>query len=132
MKYGLVSNKVKSCLFTLIILTLGACKGYDEVNFQTDKCKQPPSATILAKQIPNTLRFEFSLENVVNTPEQAPIYVIWQIDYPPISGDVREKSFNAARLSYQFDKPVDQVKIKATMYNRCLMEKSIDVTINVK
>jgi hypothetical protein len=132
MPYGLVLNKVSKYLFVLFILTLGACKGYDEVNFQTDKCKQPPSATILARQIPNTLRFEFSLDNVVNTLEQAPIYVTWQIDYPAITGDIRDKSFNAARLSYQFDRPVDQVKIKATLYNRCLMEKSIETTINVK
>lgn len=132
MKYGLVSNKVNWFLFVLIVVSLCACKSYDEVNFQTDKCKQAPSANILAKQIPNTLRFEFSLQNVVNTPEQTPIQVIWQIDYPAITGDVREKNFTAARISYQFDKPVDQVKVKATLYNRCLMEKIIETTVNVK
>lgn len=132
MQYGLVSNKVNRCLLVLVIATLNACKSYDEINFQTDKCKQAPSANILAKQIPNTLRFEFSLENVINTPEQAPIQVIWQIDYPAITGDVREKNFTAARISYQFDKPVDQVKVKATLYNRCLMEKIIETTVNVK
>ena len=118
MKYGLVSNKVNWCLFIFLVIILCACKGYDELDFQTDKCKQAPSANILAKQIPNTLRFEFSLENVVNTPEQAPIQVIWQIDYPAITGDVREKNFTTARISYQFDKPVEQVKVKATLYNR--------------
>ena len=132
MLYGLVSSKVNGYLLALVIVAFSACKSYDEINFQTDKCKQAPFANILAKQIPNTLRVEFSLENVVNTPEQAPIQVIWQIEYPPITGDVREKIFTAARISYQFDKPVEQVKIKATLYNRCLMEKNIETTINVK
>ena len=99
---------------------LFSCESYPVVDFQAERCKQPPMGSIKATDQGNK-RWELSLEGVSSTIETEPFRILWTIE---------GQSFAAQRVSYQFEKRGEQ-KITLVMTNRCFMQTTKEVMVNV-
>lgn len=113
--------KVKSLIIILLsILLILGCTKYEKIDFQVERCKQPPTNQVIATKGAN-LRWEFSLSNSSNDINTEPVSVAWVID---------ERTFVAQQVSYQFDKR-GSFKIRAVLTNRCFMQTERETSIIV-
>ena len=99
---------------------MDGCKSYDEVDFQVEKCKEPPSGNVKVTNMKN-LRWVFTLEGLNTSTETEPIRVVWIID---------GISFAARQVSYQFNRAGEQ-KVSVVMTNRCFMQTMKETTVKI-
>lgn len=112
---------IKLCKSITCVFLLVGCQTYSKVDFQAERCQQPPSGNIKATDKGN-LRWDFEISEASSTIETEPIRVVWLIE---------GKSFAAQRVSYQFDRRGEQ-KISVVFTNRCLMQTTKETAISVK
>lgn len=104
----------------IILLGLG-CKGYEVVDFQTERCRQAPAGEIRATDRGN-LRWNFELANLNREMGVEPVRVVWTID---------GADYVAQRVFYQFDRRGER-KVTVVMTNPCFMQTVKETTILVK
>lgn len=107
-------------VFGLLFILFG-CESFKEVDFQAERCKQPPSGNIKSTE-KGRMRWDFEMEGADTNVERESFRTVWTI------GGV---SYAARRISYQFEGTGDQ-KISVILTNRCFMQTVKETTISVK